>query len=336
MSEDDILLSSVGNQSALEPGQTYETTLSSIPIPKTKSGPYYLIVDTNSNGAQDEFPNGNNNTLAVPITIDPLLPSDLVVSNVIVPTQAIAGSQIQVTYTVTNMGNGPTDLSSWTDGVWLANDRKEPYVTGTLLTTVTETGVLTNDPHDPDLPQSYTQTVTVTLPQHLSGQLFITPQTDLYEQLDQTTLASNVNPDDPNELRSDNFKAAPIIILPQPPPDLVVTAIKVPASAAAGTVYPVTWTVTDQGNGATQDSQWYDGVYLSDSPTYNPLGNAAQGQINLGYFLHTGALSSGQSYTMQESILLSPAYSGDYIIVYTNELNAAGGTGGTWEGPLWQ
>ncbi len=333
LSEDDILLSSAGNQSALEPGQTYQTALSSIPIPKTKSGSYYLIVDTNSNGAQDEYPNNNNNTLAVPITIDPILPSDLVVSNVIVPAQAVAGSQIQVTYTVTNLGNGPTDLSSWTDGIWLANDRKLPYVTGTLLTTVTETGVLTNDPHNPDLPQSYTQTVTVTLPQHLSGQLFITPQTDLYEQLDQTTLAANVNPDDPNDLRSDNFKAAPIIVLPEPPPDLVVTAIKVPASAAAGTVYPVQWTVTDQGNGATEDSQWFDGVYLSNSPTYNTAGDADRQQINLGYFLHTGALSSGQSYTMQENILLSPAYSGDYIIIYANELNASGGSGGTWEGP---
>ncbi len=333
LSGDDILLGSAGNQSALESLHTYQTTLSSIPIPKTKSGSFYLIVDTNSSGAQDEYPNGNNNTRAVPITIDPILPSDLVVSNVIVPTQAVAGSQIQVTYTVTNLGNGPTDLSSWTDGVWLAADRKEPYVTGTLLTTVTETGVLTNDPHDPDLPQSYTETVTVTLPLHFSGQLFITPQTDLYEQLDQTTLAANVNPDDPNDLRSDNFKAAAIIVLPEPPPDLVVSAIKVPANVAAGTVLPVTWSVTNQGNGTTEDSQWYDGVYLSVSPTYSTAAASISHQISLGYFLHAGALSSGQSYMMQESIPLSPAYSGDYIIIYANQLDAGGHFGGTWEGP---
>ena len=244
LSEDDILLASSGNQSALQPGHSYLTSLSSIPLAKSLSGPYYLIVQTNANGAVDEYPNGNNDTLAVPITINPILPSDLVVSNVIVPTQALAGSQIQVKYTVTNLGNGPTDLSSWTDGVWLATDRKEPYVTGTLLTTLTVNGVLTNDPHDPDLPQSYTETVTVTLPQHVSGSLFITPQTDLYEQLDETTLAANVNPDDPNEFRSDNFKAAPIIVLPQPPPDLVVTVIKVPNTAPAGTTFPVTWTVS--------------------------------------------------------------------------------------------
>src|SRR5262249_30739146 len=93
LSGDDILLAPSGNQSALQPGQSYLTTLSSIPIPRDKSGTYYLIVDTNAGGSQDEFPNGNNDTAAVPITIDPLLPADLVVSNVIVPAQAVAGSQ---------------------------------------------------------------------------------------------------------------------------------------------------------------------------------------------------------------------------------------------------
>ncbi len=331
LSGDDILLSSAGNQSALQPGQTYLTSLSSIPIAKSKSGPYYLIVETNAGGAQDEFPNGNNNTLAVPITIDPLLPSDLVVSNVIVPTQATAGSQITVKYTVTDLGDGPTDVANWTDGVWLTTGRGEPYVTGTLLTTVAETGELTNDPHDPDLPRSYTETLTVTLPIHLSGQLFLTPQTDIYQQVDQTTLASNVNPDAPNDFRSDNFKAAPILVLPEPPPDLVVTAIKVPAAAQSGTVFPVSWSVTDQGNGTTEDSQWYDGIYLSTSPTWSA--QSSPQQISLGYFLHTGALSPGQSYSAQQSILLSPAYTGDYIIVYANELDAGLHFGGTWEGP---
>jgi len=291
-------------------------------------------VETNANGAQDDYPNDNNNTLAVPITIDPLLPSDLVVSNVVVPTQAIAGSQIQVSYTVTNLGNGPTDLSSWTDGVWLATDKtKFPYVTGTLLTTSVHTGVLTNDPHDPDLPQSYTQTVTVTIPDHTNGLYYLVPQTDIYQQLDATTLAGNVNPDDPNDLRSDNFKAAAITILAKPPPDLVVTAIQAPAAAAAGTPYTLSWTVANQGAGATEDSQWYDGVYLSNQPTYNPLGNADPQQINLGYFVHDGALAPGQSYTNQQSILLSPAYTGDYIIIYANTLGPSGGIGGTWEGP---
>ena len=331
-SPDDILLASVGNQSALQPGQSYLSTVSDVVVPKSKGGPYYLIVDTNAGNAVDEFPNGNNNTLAVPITINPILPSDPVVSKVIVPSQAVAGSQVQVTYTVTNQGLGTTDLTSWSDGIWLVTDKtKFPYVTGTLLTSIVHNGALTNDPHDPNLPQSYTQTVTVTLPLFISGQYFLVPQTDLYQQLDATTLAQNLNPDDPNDLRNDNFKAAAVTILGNPPPDLVVTGIKAPASAEAGTQYPLSWTVTNQGAGTTVDSQWYDGVYLSNKPTYNA--SNPPGQISLGFFLHTGALSPGQSYTAQQTILLSPAYSGDYVIIYTNQLGPGGGSVGTWEGP---
>jgi len=40
LSEDDILLASVGNQSALQPGESYLSTVSNIPISKNKSGPY--------------------------------------------------------------------------------------------------------------------------------------------------------------------------------------------------------------------------------------------------------------------------------------------------------
>ena len=42
------------------------------------------------------------------------------------------------------------------------------------------TGVLTNNPQDPDLPQSYTETVTVTIPDHTDGQYYLVQQADLY------------------------------------------------------------------------------------------------------------------------------------------------------------
>ena len=164
LSGDDILLTSVGNQSALQPGESYESTVSSIPIPKAESGEYYLIVETNANDAVDEYPNGNNNTLAVPITINPFLPSDLVVSNVIVPTQAIAGSQVQVTWTVTNLGLGrPTSRHGPTASGWPPTRRNTPMSRHPPLDRV-HTGVSSNDPHDPDLPQSYTETATVPSP----------------------------------------------------------------------------------------------------------------------------------------------------------------------------
>ena len=183
------------------------------------------------------------------------------------------------------------------------------------------------------MPQSYSETVTVTLPQHFSGQLFITPETDLYQQLDETTLAANVNPDDPNEFRSDNFKAAPIIVLPQPPPDLVVTVIKVPATVAGGDDIPGDLDRDEPGQRHHRGFAMVRRRLPVQLADIQPVGHlrcsADQPRVLRSY----GRPRAGQSYTAQQSILLSPAYSGDYIIIYANQFGPGGHTGGTWEGP---
>ena len=88
--------------------------------------------------------------------------------------------------------------------------------------------------------------MTITLPANISGQFFITPQSDSFDVVTEDTFSSNINPDDPNELDNNNYKARPITILLTPPPDLVVTAVT--ASSAASSIQPLTvsWTVQNQ------------------------------------------------------------------------------------------
>src|SRR5205823_1513777 len=101
--------------------------------------------------------------------------------------------------------------------IWLANDKKRPQARlpatdegpgregGTILGTFTHLGSL-------KVGDSYTNTVTVTVPttvpsitvphqdDPLSGQWYITPWTNAYDQVLQVTLDVNINPDDPQEL----------------------------------------------------------------------------------------------------------------------------------------
>ena len=93
---------------------------------------------------------------------------------------------------------------------------------------MSHTGVLGNDPSVLSPPTSYTETTTVTLPEHISGQFYITAWSDTFDQVLKSTLDVNVNPDDPNELNNDNWKARPITVLLTPPPDLVVTSVVAP------------------------------------------------------------------------------------------------------------
>ena len=255
----------------------------------------------NSSGAINEYPNGDNNLFVSPLNITALPPADLMTSAVAAPDQALDGETVSVQYTVSNLGLGPTDVANWTDTIWLCVDRKRPNPSkgDVLLATLPHSGLLGNDPSVLDPPQSYTVSTTVTLPTHITGQYFITPWADSLDNVLKSTQSGNVNPDDPNELNNDNYKARPITILLTPPPDLVVTSIAPQPTGVGGDSFTVQWTVSNQGGSDTEDSTLFDKVYLSDNATLNAAG--AQ-QWLLGTVEHEGVVAAGGSYTAQQTI----------------------------------
>ena len=236
-------------------------------VPNRMSGPAYLFVLTNANGAVDEFPNGNNNVSAPrSIFVNPEPPADLVTGGVSAPEQTFDGTTITVSYHVENKGDGPTDPTSWTDTIWLTRDRKRPNPSkgDVLLKTIPHTGVLGNDPTIISPPTGYDVTTTVTLPKHIVGQFFITPWSDTYNVVLKSTHDENINPDDPLELNNDNYKARPITVLLTPPPDLVVSNVKPDPAGTGGENYTVEWTVKNQGTSKTEDPRVFDQIWLSD------------------------------------------------------------------------
>ncbi|MGA2035934.1 MAG: CARDB domain-containing protein, partial [Thermoguttaceae bacterium] len=332
------LLGSYGNQTALNPGASYQTVASNLLIPKRYSGPAYLIVDTNSGNAINEYPNGNNNTFVSPITIAPLPPADLVTSAVAAPDQAIDGSTVSVQYTVSNLGLGPTDVANWTDTIWLTLDAKRPNPSkgDVLLATLPHSGILGDDSHVLTPPQSYSANTTVTLPKHITGQYYITAWADSLDNVLKSERSGNINPDDPNELNNDNYKARKITVLQAPPPDLVVTSITPQPTAVGGDNFTVQWTVTNQGASDTEDATLFDQVYVSDQATLNAQGAH---QWLLGTVEHDGIVAAGGSYTAQQTFALSPEVYGKYVIVETNTGNLGNASDGyqytppTYEGP---
>ncbi|NIP85888.1 MAG: hypothetical protein GTO03_10145, partial [Planctomycetales bacterium] len=329
VSSDDAILGSLTNGAALGPGEQYRTQTGLFEIPKRFGGAAFLIVQADAGNQVEEFPNENNNTQVFPVDVTPLPPSDLVTSQVIAPDLAFDGSTIEVRYTVTNLGSGETDRDRWTDTIWLARDRRRPspqrftadgipFGKGdVLLQTVTHTGSLA-------VGDSYDVVTQVVLPQRDTGEFFITPWSDAYDVVTENTFATNVNPDDPNEIDNNNYKARPITVLLTPPPDLVVTSVAPDAAAVGGQPFTVSWTVTNQGRSRTEEDRWTDTIYLSDAP----LLGAESVSWQLGKLTHEGALGSGESYTATATFELSPAASGQFVIVDTN----AGRT--AFEGPL--
>ncbi|NET08656.1 MAG: hypothetical protein F6K16_28965 [Symploca sp. SIO2B6] len=326
----DILLGELTNSAALGAGEQYQTIdIETALIPRYFRGEAYVVVQTDATNRVDEFPQDGNNTRARLITIDPLPPADLVTSAVAAPSQAFDGTTIDVSYTVTNKGIGETDRDRWQDTVWLTRDKNRPsaFAAGSppeaediLLGTFSHNGSLTVDASNGSA-TSYTNTVQVRLPEHVSGEWYITVWSDALDLVTEDTISDNVNPDDPNELHSNNYSSTPISVLLTPPPDLVVSSITATPEAKGGDRFSVSWTVDNQGSTAAT-GHWYDEVYISTTSSLSESGQ----RWYLGRVDRSQELASGDGYTAQLDVDLAPSVQGGYVIVKTN----AGLT--AWEG----
>ncbi|RUZ17283.1 CARDB domain-containing protein, partial [Mesorhizobium sp. M7A.F.Ca.CA.001.09.1.1] len=324
----DMLVGTYDNLLALDPGGRYTKETGPIEIPIRFRRDAYLVVRTDSTDQVEEYPNDANNTRAFAFFVEPEPLSDLVTGSVVAPVQAVAGSQIEVRFTVTNKGSSSTNKDTWSDSVWLTKDRTRPSPSkngGILLGSIQHSGAL-------PIGQSYDQVLKVTLPDNLaSGTYFITPWSDAYDVVLEDTLAVNVNPDDPNEFDNNNYKARQIQVLGPETithrPDLKVLSVSGPTQIDAAGQYTVKWTVGNAGPGDTGDVGWVERIWISDRPT---LGDVGAKEWLLESFDRSGGLAVGETATGERTYNLSPAIQGHFLIVdvdavgavpETNELN---------------
>ena len=317
---DDILIGSLENGAALAPNEAYTSTTSSVIIPERFRGEGFILVIADASGSIDEYPAANeaNNVIARAIFVQAQPLADLVTGSVVAPAQAVYGSEIEVRFTVTNKGSDTTNRASWTDTVWLTRDKTRPNPGGNggiQLGSFAHSGALA-------IGESYEQVVRVRIPQQIeSGIFYITPWSDAYDAVFEDTLASNLNPDDPNEFDNNNYKARAIDIIgtPIPPlPDVQVTRITTSAPGSVDAPFSVTWTVANLGEGKANGS-WFDTILVHDLPDFRAPGVQVWA---LGAFQRGEELESLGVYTLTESFDLSPAVRGHYVTVITDALPA--------------
>src|SRR3546814_20671015 len=120
------------------------------------------------------------------------------------------------------------------------------------------------------------------------------PWVDPYVTLLEDSLAINVNPDDPNEINSSNYRARAIDIVGVPPQTftraIAVDAVVADPVGVGGAPFHVSWTVSAKGNATAP--QWVDRVYLAHAPF---LGASRRG-FDLVAFANLRPLHPAQSY----------------------------------------
>jgi uncharacterized delta-60 repeat protein len=259
---------------------------------------YWWILMTDAGNAEVEENEANNTRVSEqPMWLLPTPAPNLRVATITPPANPMSGQSVTVSWTVTNTGNWSTGAGLWLDAVYLSTT---PSLDGSALLLGRA-----QRPRSLGTNESYSCSLTATLPQGLSGTCYFIVQTDTDNRVNE------------GAFESDNTTASvPMAITLTPPPDLQVANITAPSNALSGTSLAVSWVVTNVGPGLTAESDWSDDVYLS--PTNTPGTNA----ILLGSFPHAGALTNGQSYHSSASIPLSSSLSGSYyLLVHTDARN---------------
>ncbi|ERN43113.1 hemolysin-type calcium-binding repeat protein [Rubidibacter lacunae KORDI 51-2] len=285
----DFFLGNAVNPSFLAVGDRYRNS-QVVTLPEGLDGNYFFLVQADSNTAVVEFEAEDDNLAAselVEVELTP--PPDLTVSVVSLPSLVFSGTQVDVNWTVTNVGEGRSLETRWRDRVYLSTD--EFRGNDTLLATVGRNGRL-------EAGDSYSASAAVELPPEISGDFFILVETDAGNQVFEGALETN----------NIGFDSTEILLTP--PPDLEVTFVTAPAIATASRSFSVSYGVTNFGATATLDANWSDAVYLSSDSQLDPSSD-----LFLGFVNRQGALDIGESYTATGNFTLPDGLSGDFFVI---------------------
>ncbi len=287
---DDSAIATFDHSGALITNQAYSQSVS-IPIPgATAASSYSVFVQTDAGGQVYEgAAKTNNYRRAGQITV--IRPDvDLVATGIAVTNEAYSGQNLLVSWTVRNLGNSPANPSSWSDYIYLS---REPQLStnSILIGTNVHSGGLSAS-------AAYTVTNALSLPWEAQGDYYLIVSADGIGQVPES-----------REDNNDSAGVFPLYIYLSPTPDLLVTAIHVPAQALSGQPMPISWTVLN--NGSATPRNWYDAVYLSFDEVFE-----RSTDLYLGYVEHREGLDQGSSYAVTNAFNIpSSLYGTVYVFV---------------------
>lgn len=280
------LLPELGFSGSIAAGTAAERS-ADIALPIAVNGPndvsktwYVRVVTDTANQVYEYNLEGNNaSTPGTTVITRPALP-DLVVTVADAPAAAVAGSEVVVTYTVTN--NGTAQAGPRTDRVRLNVESGSAWA------------LSVDNPVDTPLAAGASQTLSVriALPVNngntgFSGRLRAQVTADIGSHVVEY-------PFDDNNTRIDSDQL--LVTLP-PLPNLTVGSIVAPVDALTETDVPLRWTITNSGEAATA-SGWTDQIFLSAD------GIIDAGDRLLGSFSAETVLAAGASIERVQTLTL--------------------------------
>jgi hypothetical protein len=258
----DRLLKTVKVNKLLQPATSYNQG-ATVTIPIDASGTAYFLVNIDRANEQNDNNRGNNTRAlnimvkdsghvfdsgrATIITQPP--PSDLVPVNFGAAAIGTSGQPFTLSYSIKNNGTGITNGGSWTDRVYLSTD----YVLDIFdipIGKFSHTGKLAPSAQYADTQQAF-------IPSNIQGNYVVILKTDGNDNVYERNAENN------------NLAFGSILVQPQQPCDLIVSAITLPVGIQiAGRTITVRYTLKNIGANPVA-GYGRDAVYLSKDSTWD-------------------------------------------------------------------
>ncbi|MBO9562795.1 MAG: hypothetical protein J7621_08480 [Niastella sp.] len=304
----------------LLPDSSYTQQIA-VRLPSQVFGKHYLHVATDAGRQVYEFTFENNNVRASDSLTIFLKPTpDFIVTDINAPDTIGQQEYLNVSWTVLNQGpNKPVEKEAiWADGVFISKDpvfnnravrlgngvppwerKPECFASASGGSGFCIPGIFQILMPD----EIYSTAGSWKIPEEFYGTCYIYVITDLGNTV------FEYQHDDNNVLR----KQIEVVR-----PDMIVSNVTVPATAASGNTIDVTWTIKNEGLTQVPAIQRQDDIYLSRQPVLD-----VSKSIRAGVLSHTGTIDRGIAITKQQSIKLPDSLSGTYyVFVRADHTNA--------------
>lgn len=298
-----ISIGSFDNFSYLGANEGYKNACS-YTLPRDLSGTYYVHVITDANGHLIESNEENNAAVSVAVLVRLYPYPELQVTRVRVnPEIPASGDTVTVEWTVKNFGDAPTDSDHWFDTIYLAEkdsfdfnftiDPKLIHVNETTLQWLEHSGMLAAD-------SSYTASRRVALPHKIHGPYFVFVYTD---QKGSGYVAERGSVYE-YQYELNNWRSDSIYVVASELADLLVSDVSAPPTACLGEKISIEWTVENRSTTKPYESGWYDAVYLSSKPVFDPDSAAL-----IGKFYQSNPFAEDSIYSKQVQVEIPGGFS---------------------------
>ena len=284
-------------------------------LPAATTGNKYFYVITNFDSSFRETNYANNRSAATATLVAAATPADLIVSSVQTTDSVLTHFAQQIIYAVTNNGLGTT-AGIWTDSLFVSCNAIFGRATSFFIGSKKQTRQVAST-------VTYTDTVTVNIrygfeelpcfpaQMHSNAYFFVKTNAD-----SATFEAGAVN---------NNTAGSSVKVLINALVDHEVTSVNAPETASVGSLYPVSWTVKNNGynpilSGVQYITNYYTGYF--DDIYFSTDSIPDINDIQVVSFLKYRIINRGEELRLSQNPILPNMEPGNYYVyAYNNSRN---------------